>query len=198
MEPTKRILDMTRRLGVLRARDLAAHGIARTYLQRLRDRGVLIQVGRGLYLLADAEPSAQNALAVVARRVPAGVICLLSALQLHGLTTQAPFEVWVAVPTRARIPKVADLPVRFVRMAPAALEAGVVHKKIDGVQVPVFDLEKTVVDCFRHRTRIGLDVALEAMREYLRRPRRNVGKLLEYGAIDRVRASMRPYLEALV
>ena len=198
MDPSQRTLRLARRLGVLRPRDLEAHGIARTYLQRLRDKGLLRQVGRGLYVLADADLSPQSNLAAVARRVPGAVVCLLSALRLHELTTQSPFEVWIAIPRLARVPKAEGLPVRVVRMTPKPLAAGVTKVRIDGVQVSVFDIEKTVADCFRFRDRIGLDVALEAMREYLRRPRRNVERLMHYARIDRVADSMRPYLEAML
>src|SRR5262245_47137199 len=186
MDPAQRTLSLARRLGILRPKDLGAHGIARTYLQRLRDQGLLRQVGRGLYVPAEANLSAQSNLAAVARRVPGAVVCLLSALRVHDLTTQSPFEVWIAIPKRARMPKANGVPLRVVRMAPKPLAAGVVKVRVDGVQVPVFDLEKTVADCFRFRARIGLDVAIEAMRECLRRPRRNVERLLSYAAINRV------------
>ena len=198
MDPAQRTLNLAKRLGVLRPRDLEAHGIARTYLQRLRDQGRLRQVGRGLYVPADANQSPQSNLAAVVRRVPGAVVCLLSALRVHDLTTQSPFEVWIAIPRLARVPKVDDLPVRVVRMVPRSLAAGVVKVKIDGVSVPVFDLEKTIADCFRFRSRIGLDVAIEAIREYVRRPRRNVERLLHYAAIDRVKETIRPYLEAML
>lgn len=181
MDASQRTLALAKRHGVLRPRDLQAHGIARTYLQRLRDQGRLRQVGRGLYVLADADLSPQSNLAAVSRRVPGAVVCLLSALRFHELTTQNPYEIWIAIPTRARAPKLADLPTRVVRMAPAALTAGVGKHRIDGVLVPVFDVEKTEVDCFRYRNRIGPDVALEAIREYLRRPRRNLELLLRGG-----------------
>lgn len=198
MDASQRTLALAKRHGVLRPKDLEAHGIARTYLQRLCGQGRLRQVGRGLYVLADADLSAQSSLAAVSRRVPGAVVCLLSALQVHGLTTQAPFEIWIAIATRARTPKLVGLPTRVVRMAPAPLAAGVTRHKVDGVLVPVFDIEKTVVDCFRYRNRIGLDVALEAMREYLRRPRRNLDRLLHYAEIDGVKEPMRPYLEAML
>ena len=123
---------------------------------------------------------------------------LLSALRVHELTTQAPFETWIAIGTRARTPKLEGLPLRVVHMAKAPLTAGVDHRKIDGVRVAVFDLEKTVVDCFRFRNKIGLDVALEAIREYLRRPQRNLDRLMHYATIDRVAKAIRPYLEAMV
>jgi predicted transcriptional regulator of viral defense system len=147
---------------------------------------------------ADAEQSADSNLAAVGKRIPAGVVCLLSALRVHGLTTQAPFEAWIALPRQARVPKAAGLPIRVVRMVPKSLEAGVEKKTVDGVQVSVFDVEKTVADCFRFRSRIGLDVALEAMRDYLRRPRRNLEKLLRYAGLVRVQKSIRPYLEAML
>lgn len=198
MDPAKRTMSLARRLGVLRPRDLEAHGVARTYLARLCAQGQLRQIGRGLYVPADAEQSADSNLAAVGKRIPAGVVCLLSALRVHGLTTQAPFEAWIALPRQARVPKSAGLPIRVVRMVPRSLEAGVEKKTVDGVQVSVFDVEKTVADCFRFRSRIGLDVALEAIREYVRRPRRNVERLLHYAAIDRVKATIRPYLEALL
>jgi predicted transcriptional regulator of viral defense system len=181
VDASQRTLALAKRHGVLRPRDLQAHGIARTYLQRLRDQGRLRQVGRGLYVLADADLSPQSNLAAVSRRVPGAVVCLLSALRFPELTTQNPYEIWIAIPTRARAPKLADLPTRVVRMAPAALTAGVGKHRIDGVLVPVFDVEKTVLDCFRYRNRIKPDVALEAIREYLRRPRRNLELLLRGG-----------------
>jgi predicted transcriptional regulator of viral defense system len=198
MDPAQRTLALARRLGVLRPKDLETHGIARTYLQRLRDQGLLRQVGRGLYVPADVDLSPENNLAAVARRVPDAVVCLLSALRVHDLTTQSPFEAWIAIPKRARAPKPNGIPVRVVRMAPEPLSAGVVNVRIDNVRVPLFDVEKTVADCFRFRSRVGLDVALEAMREYLRRPRRNVERLLHYAAIDRVADGIRPYLEAML
>lgn len=198
MDHASRTLTLARRLGVLRPRDLEQHGIARTYLARLRDQGLLRQIGRGLYVPTDADQSAESNLAAVGKRFPTGVVCLLSALRVHGLTTQAPFEAWIALPRQARVPKATGLPIRVVRMVAKSLTTGVDTKTIDGVQVAVFDLEKTVVDCFRFRSRIGLDVALEAMREYLRRPRRNLEKLLRYAGVVRVEKSIRPYLEAML
>ncbi|MCA3008726.1 MAG: AbiEi antitoxin N-terminal domain-containing protein [Phycisphaerales bacterium] len=198
MPAAQHTLNLARRLGILRSKDLAPHGIARTYLRRLCEQGRLRRVGRGLYATADGPRSPQDTLAVIARRVPDAVVCLLSALRIHDLTTQSPFEVWIAIPRRARTPKLDDVPVRVVRMAPDVLAAGVVAVKIDGVAVPVFDLEKTVVDCFRFRSRIGLDVALEALREYVRQPQRRLERLLRYAQIGRVRKSIQPYLEALL
>jgi len=193
----ERALELARKQGVLRPKDLQAHGIACTHLQRLVERGILRKVGRGLYVPADHEPSLHGSLAAVARYAPAAVVCLLSALRFHELTTQAPFEVWIAVSTRQRSPKIHGVPLRVVRMAEQPLAAGVERHVIDSVSVPVFDPEKTVVDCFRFRNRIGLDVALEAIRDYLRRPGRKVDRLLYYAKTDRVSTTIRPYLEAM-
>lgn len=191
-------LKLARKQGVLRPKDLQAHGIARTHLQRLVERGLLRRVGRGLYVATDREPSLHGSLAAVARHAPAAVVCLLSALRFHELTTQAPFEVWIAIPTGRRTPRIEAVPLRVVRMARQPLTAGVERHVVDGVSVPIFDLEKTVVDCFRFRNRIGLDVALEALRDYLQRRKRNVDRLLHYAKIDRVSTKIRPYLEAMV
>lgn len=198
MDLADKTLALVRKIGVLRPKDLDRHGIARTYLQRLIDQGRLQRVGRGLYVLANADQSLHSNLAAVARRVPNAVVCLLSALRVHELTTQAPFEAWIAVGTRSRTPKIEGLPLRVVRMSRKPLTTGVEQHTIDGVKVPVFDVEKTVVDCFRYRNKIGLDVALEAIREYLRRPRRNIDRLMQYARIDRVAEPIRPYLEAMV
>jgi predicted transcriptional regulator of viral defense system len=197
MTDSERALELARKLGVLRPMDLQAQGIARTHLQRLVERGELHKVGRGLYVPADQEPSLHGSLAAVARHAPAAIVCLLSALRLHELTTQNPFVVWIAIATGQRAPRIQGVPLRVVRMAGQPLTTGIERHVIDGVAVPVFDIEKTVVDCFRFRNRIGLDVALEAIRDYMRRPRRKVDRLMHYAKIDRVSNTMRPYLEAI-
>jgi predicted transcriptional regulator of viral defense system len=196
MSSEERVLDLARQQGVLRPRDLLKHGLARTFLQRLVESGALRKVGHGLYVPADREPSLHGSFAAVARQTPAAVVSLLSALRFHELTTQAPYEVWIAIPTRHRTPTGGDVPLRVVRMASRPHAAGVTRHDIDGVSVPIFDAEKTVVDCFRYRNKIGIDVALEAIREYLRRPGRNVDLLLDYAKIDRVSTTIQPYLEA--
>jgi len=193
-----RVLELAKKAGVLRPRDLQAHGIARTHLQRLLAKGKLRKIGRGLYVLAEHEPTLHSSLAAIARHSESAVVCLLSALRVHELTTQAPFEVWIAIPTGHRQPKIEGVPLRVVRMATAPHTAGVEQHNIEGVTVPVFDIEKTVTDCFRFRNRIGLDVALEAMRDYLRRPGRSVDRLLHYARINRVTTTIRPYLEAML
>lgn len=191
------ILRLARHLGFLRARDLVQRGIPTVYLRRLSQRGLLRQTGRGLYLLPGREPTEHHSLAEACKRIPHGVICLLSALRFHGLGTQAPFEVWLAIGQKARSPKSEGLPIRIVRMSGRGLTAGIEEHKIENVVVRVFSPAKTVADCFKFRNKIGLDVALEALRDYRRKHRGGMDDLWRYAKICRVTAVMRPYLEAL-
>jgi predicted transcriptional regulator of viral defense system len=196
--PQQKVLALVRRLGVLRPRDLAAEGIPRQYLRRLVDAGTLERPSRGLYVLADAEPSAHQSLIEAAKRVPHGVVCLLSALRFHGLTTQAPFEVWLAIGAKARLPKVEYPPLRIVRFSAAGLTRGVEEHRIQGVAVRVTDPARTVVDCFRYRHKIGLDVALEALRDCRRQQKATMDQLYRTAQACRMANVMRPYLESLV
>lgn len=136
-------------------------------------------------------------LAAVAVRVPRGVVCLLSALRLHGLTTQAPAEVWIAIDRKARAPHEPELPIHVVRFSGAALTTGIETRRVGGVTIRAYGPAKTVADCFKYRRKIGLDVALEALREYLRTHRGGVDALWHYATICRVTNVMRPYLEAM-
>ncbi len=185
------------RKGPIRARDLEEAGIPRTYLRRLRDRGVLDQVDRGVYRLADAPVSELYTIAAVATRVPHAVICLLSALQIHGLTTEAPHAVWVLIDRHARTPKVSYPQLEVVRASGRAREHGVETRTIEGVSVKLTTPAKTVADCFRYRRHVGLSVALDALRDYLRKHRGGVDALVEAATADRVYTLMRPYMEAL-
>ncbi len=144
---------------------LKAAGIGEETVARLARQGRLLRLARGLYQLPDAELAAGHSLAEAAKLVPKGVICLLSALQFHGLTLQVPSSVWMAIGRGARKPRIAYPPLRFVRFGVAALDAGVQQHRIEGVSVRIFDPAKTVVDCFRYRNKVGLDLALEALRE---------------------------------
>lgn len=200
MQPSKpeHVLALARAAGILRSRDLAAHGIAREHLRRLHQRGRLERVARGLYALPGSQATQHRSLAEAAKRVPQGVVCLLSALRFHGLTTQAPFEVWLAIDPKARRPQVADLPLRIVRFSGPALDEGVEQHVIDGVPVRVYSPAKTVADLFKYRNKIGLDVALEALRDAWRGRRMTMAELWRYAQVCRVSTIMRPYLEALV
>lgn len=198
------------RAGPLRARDLDAVGIPRTYLRRLTERGLLEQIDRGLYRLPDAPVSEHHSIAQVAKRVPHAIIALLSALQIHGLTSEAPHAVWILIERRARLPKVGNPKLEVVRASGAAREHGVDSRIIEGVPVRLTSPAKTVADCFRYRQHVGLEVALAALREYLRRPAgpraglppagrggARIDALVQAAKADRIYSVLRPYLEAL-
>ena len=195
-EKTEHILDLARERGIIRPKELDAYGIPKRYLYRLEQQGSLQRVGRGLYALPDAEPGEHWSLAEAAKRVPSGVICLLSALRFHDLTTQAPFEVWMAIGQKAWRPRVAYPPLRVVRFSGNALREGIEDHVLEGVHVRVFSPAKTVADCFKYRNKIGLDVAIEALRESLRARRCSRDDLWGYARVCRVHNVMRPYLEA--
>lgn len=194
---SKQLLDMARKAGMLRPRDLASRNIPRTYLKRLHDRGLLVKETRGLYKLPDAEVTENHSLAEACKRVPRGVVCLLSALQFHKLTTQAPSEVWLALDRKARAPKNGGQPLRIVRMSGRTLTEGIEENRIEGVAVQVYKPAKTVADCFKYRNKIGLDVALEALRDYRRKHRGGMDELWRFAKMCRVEKIMQPYLEAL-
>jgi predicted transcriptional regulator of viral defense system len=150
-----------------------------------------------LYVRADAQPSEHRTLAEAVKRVPHAVICLLSALQFHELTTQTPHEVWIAIANNARKPKTDWPPLRVVRFSQSALVQGVEHRVIDGVQVCVTSAARTIADCFKYRREVGLDIALEALRDYMRTRSRDVDALWRAASLQRVANVMRPYLEVL-
>jgi predicted transcriptional regulator of viral defense system len=159
--------------------------------------GSLVRVARGLYRLPDVDVTEHHTLVQVAKRVPHGVICLLSALRFHDVGTQSPLRVWTAVDTKARRPKAGHLPVRFVRFSGAAFTAGVERHVLEGVPVRVYSIPKTIADCFKYRNKIGLDVALEALEDCRARRRCTVDDLWYFAHLCRVANVMRPYLEAV-
>ncbi len=193
----EKITGLAEETGIIRPRDLDEYGIPREYLRRLCDKGVLERQARGIYTLREAELTEYHSLVQASKRVPKGVVCLLSALRFQGLTTQSPFEIWMAIDRKARLPKVEGVPLRLVRFSGEALTEGVEQHKIEGVDVSVYCLAKTVADCFKYRNKIGLDVALEALRECRRERRCSMDDLWRYAKICRVANVMRPYLEAL-
>lgn len=193
----ERLIKLVRSQGLVRPRDLAPHGISRVSLTRAVNRGELERVGRGLYGLPDRSISEHGTLAEVARRVPKGVVCLLSALRFHGLTTQAPFEVWLAIEHKALAPKVVYPPLRIVRFSGEAWRDGIEIHEVDGVPVRITGIAKTVADCFKYRNKIGLDVALEALRDAWREKRVSSDDLWRYAKVCRVANVMRPYLDSL-
>lgn len=193
MEPTRKKTGPS----LFRTSDLERKGYSRTQLTRLVRAGRLVRVARGLYAFPGTHAGGERALAEVASLVPGAVICLLSALRFHGLTTQGPSEVWIAIENRAWRPRGTPWPVQVVYMSGRALTAGVETHRIDGVRTRVFSAAKTVADCFKFRNRIGLDVAVEALRDYLRRNRAGADEVWRYAKICRVTRVIAPYLEAV-
>jgi len=192
-----KLIDLARSSGLVRACDLTPLGIPRVSLTRAIRRGQLERIGRGLYGLPGRKVSAHGTLAEVARRVPKGVVCLLSALRFHELTTQAPFQVWLAIDNKAIAPRLDYPPLRIVRFSGAALTEGIEERDVEGTAVRVTNVAKTVADCFKYRNKIGLDVALEALREAWREKRVSGDELWHYAKVCRVANVMRPYLESL-
>jgi predicted transcriptional regulator of viral defense system len=182
---------------VLQPQDFARLRIHPQEISRLVGKGQLIRVGRGRYVLPQAEHSENLALALVAAAVPRSVICLLSALRFHGIGTQAPHEVWIAVKQGAARPRVDYPPVRVTLISGSAFTFGVERHQVDGVPVRIFSPAKTVADCFKFRNKIGLDVAIEALREALHAKRCTREELWAAGKVCHVTTVIRPYLEAI-
>ena len=191
------VLALARQRPLLRARDLAAHQLPTVTLSRLVNAGQLERVARGVYGLPGSTLSEHRSLAEVALRVPRGVVCLLSALRVHGIGTQAPFEVWLAIAPSTPAPRLGQPAVRAVHMSGLALTEGIDVVRVDGVEVPVFNAAKTVADCFKYRNKIGLDVALEALRDGWAQRKLTMDALWHYASVDRVANVMRPYLESI-
>ncbi|NEQ64924.1 MAG: transcriptional regulator [Symploca sp. SIO2D2] len=197
MIETQQVLQLARDVGVIRAKDIISQGIHPSALQRLEKQGLLIKSARGLYTHVNANITEQHSLVEAAKRVPKGVICLLSALSFYELTTQAPFEVWMAISSKTRRPNDSFLPLRIVYASEAILYTGVEEHVIEGIPVKVYSVSRTVTNCFKHRNKLGLDVALEALRESWRERRCSMDELWKAAKIDRVQNVMRPYLESL-
>lgn len=184
--------------GMLRMVDAVKAGIHRRTLYALRDAGAVERMSRGLYRLADARPLGHPDLVTVARRVPRGVVCLVSALSYHDMTTQVPHEVYLAVPRDSEPPRIDYPPVRVFRFGERAFGEGVETHELDGVPVRVYSREKTLADCFKYRSAVGLDTALEALRRYREQGRVNAEAILTAANACRVANVMRPYLEAVL
>ena len=183
---------------MLRLRDFKAEGIDAETLARLVRNNVVERAARGLYQLPDAPLEAAHTFAEAATLVPKGVICLISALQFHELTLQMPFEVWMAIERTAWRPKIDYPAIRFVRFSQPFLSEGVARYRIEGVEVPITDPARTVVDCFRYRSKVGLDVALEGLREGFSKRRFAADDLWRYARAARAWSVMEPYVEALM
>ena len=195
--PENQVLELAQQ-GLLRVCDLTSRGLHPEYLRRLYQKGLVRREGRGLYIAADAEISVHYGLAQVAKRVSHGVICLLSALSFHEIGTQLPHQVWMAIDRRAAKPKIQFPPLRVMRFSGAALTEGIETYQIEGVPVQIFNPAKTVADCFKYRNKIGLDVALEALKECILDRRTTMDDLWHFAQVCRMTNVMRPYMEAIV
>ncbi len=194
----KEAIRLVKRKGTIRPRDLAAHNIPADYLDRLRRRGVVERVARGVYAWPDQDITEYHSLAEAARSVPAGVVCLLSALQFHGLTTQSPHEVWLALPNKAWVPKLDSPKLRIMRFSGPALTEFFEPHVIEKVTVRVYTPAKTVADCFKFRNTVGLDVAIEALRDCWRKRKATMDEIWAAARVCRMANVMRPYIESLV
>lgn len=193
----QKVLKKIRSHGIVRVAELEAEGVPRSQLYRLVREGFVVREARGVYVAGDHEYTAHHDLAGVAKRVPGGVFCLLTALRFHELTTQKPHEIWVALPVKARAPRIDYPPLRVVRFSGPALTEGIETHRIEGVDVRVYSAAKTVADCFKYRNKIGIDVAVEALRDFSRHYRGGANELARFARICRVARVMQPYLDSI-
>ncbi|PBC01470.1 type IV toxin-antitoxin system AbiEi family antitoxin domain-containing protein [Mesorhizobium sp. WSM3860] len=184
--------------SLVRLRDLIGAGVSPETIARMVRGGEVVRPARGLYQFAEAVPDARRSIAEASALVPKGVICLTSALEFHDLTLHMPSAIWMAIDRTAWKPKVDYPPIRFVRFSGRVLAEGIKRHRIEGVDVPVFEPAKTIVDCFRYRNKIGLDIALEGLREGLRKRRARPDQLWKFAQSGRAWSVMRPYVEAMV
>lgn len=198
-DPKNHALEVLRAHGgIIRMSQAIRAGVHRRTLYALRDSGRIEAVSRGLFRLAETDSPVDPDLAIIAARIPAGVVCLTSALVHHGLTTQIPREVHLALPRTARTPTLDHPPLRVFRFGGASMTEGQEVRRIDGVDIRIFNREKTIADCFKFRHAIGLDIAIEALRLYVAAPGLSVERLDRYARLDRIAVVIRPYLEALL
>ena len=192
------LLRLVKRKGVIKSNDLLKFDIPRTYLSRLVKSGVLKKASRGIYVFLNGDVTEHQSTLEACTRVPHGIVCLLSALQFHGLTTEIPHQIWLGISPKARLPKVDYPPIRFVRFSGPALAAGVTEHLIHGVKFKITMPARTVVDCFKYRNKIGLSVALEALRDCLRKHKATVDEIHQISKIRHMENVMRPYMEAII
>jgi predicted transcriptional regulator of viral defense system len=193
----QRVLCLASQKGLLRANDLDVIDAPRVVLTRLTAAGLLERIGRGLYRLPDSQGSEHESLVTVATKVPQAVFCLLTALQFHELTTQLPRQVWIAMPRGSHAPRFDYPPTKMVQFTGEAYTAGIEEVERDGVKLRVYSVAKTVADCFKHRNKIGLDVALEALKDARARNRASVDDIWRNAKVCRVANVIRPYLESI-
>jgi len=196
-KPLQKIMHYIREHGMIRPRDIESIGLPREYLIRLHRQGKLNRSGRGIYTVPDANVTERHSYAEVAKRVPEAVICLLSALAFHEITTQSPPSVWIALRKGARKPALTSPSLRIVRLSGPSLIEGIENHHVEAIPVRVYSAAKTVADCFKFRNKIGLDIAVEALKDSLRQKKASVNDIYRYSKICRVSNVIRPYMEAL-
>ena len=184
--------------GLIRARDLEEREVPRGRLRGMLRRGEIQRVARGLYRLRDAPLTELETIAAVSKRIPNGIVCLLTALHVHSIGTQAPRDVWIALDRKARKPQASDLPVRIVRFSGPMLRYAIETREVLGVPVRLTSPARTVVDCFRYRKKIGLDVALEALRDAIRSRKASVDEIVRTADVCRIQTVISPYIESVV
>ena len=194
----QQVIDLVQALPIVRPKDLKKYGLPKDYLYILAREGLIERIGRGLYQWPDKDLGRYQTLTEACKLVPKAVVTLLSALNYHNITTQNPHQIWLAIDRKSWRPEISYPPVRFVTMSGKALHEGVETHSLDGVLIKVFNPAKTVVDCFKYRNKVGLDVALEALREGWAARKFTMDELLHYAEICRVKKIMQPYIESLV
>jgi predicted transcriptional regulator of viral defense system len=194
----QKVIKLFRKRGVVRPKELERIGVSAVYLNKLYHDGILERPSRGLYTLKNANVSEHQTLVEASKRIPQGVVCLLSALQFHKITTQLPFEVWLAIDVKARRPEGDLPPLKICRFSKSALSYGIEKHKIDGSAVKIYSPAKTVADCFKYRNKIGIDVAIEALRAVWSKKKASMDDLHKASKVCRVANVMRPYLESLI
>ena len=194
----KQLIALVDKLGTITSADMRAQGISREYLPRMAKKGLLVREARGLYSLPDADITEHHSLVLVSKQVPQGVVTLISALAFHNIGTQVPHEVWLAVKARGYAPKLAYPKVRYQYYSGPAFELGIETHRIEGADVRVYSVAKTVVDCFRLRNKVGLDVALEALKEGWNAKRFSADELMSLAKQCRIASVIKPHFEMLV
>lgn len=184
--------------GIFRVREAMKAGVHPRTLYAMRDEGLIERLGRGVYRIAGMSALGNPDLATVAIKIPKGVICLISALSYHEMTTEIPHQIYIALPRGSEPPRLDYPPLRIFWFSGSAFEEGIEHHEIDGIPIKVYNPEKTIADCFKYRNKIGLDVALEALKFYRQRKPLKVDELMRYAKVCRVEKIMRPYVEALL
>lgn len=198
MKLSERILEIAEEKQLIKPRDLITEKIPTVYLTRLVKQGKLLQVGHGLYTLPETQFDENQSFLEVQHLVPNGVFCLLTALQFHNLTTQNPFQVWIAVDRNAAVPRIRSVQSRIFRMSGEMFSAGIEEHQVEGGAIRVYSAAKTVADCFKYRNKVGLGVAMEALKDAWRKRLIAMDELWHFAQINRVSNVMIPYLHMLV